>query len=70
MAPNKFPEFNDGNVEIRFSNDDTNFILHSHVLALHSTWFKASLSEQWSTGPWEQALFGGWKEPLDLRAVV
>jgi hypothetical protein len=43
------PRFKDGDVEIRLSNSgyDT-FVLHSFVLALHSPWFKASLSDRWN----------------------
>ncbi|KAK3722172.1 hypothetical protein LTR37_002605 [Vermiconidia calcicola] len=45
MAARSFPEFSDGNVEIHFSSAGENY-----VLALHSSWFKASLSERWSGG--------------------
>ena len=50
MASSNFPRFNDGNVEIYFSETDDKYVLHSHVLALHSTFFKASLSERWNAG--------------------
>ena len=50
MGSQVFPKFSDGNVEIHFSATDDTFILHSWVLSLHSSWFKASLSERWNTG--------------------
>jgi hypothetical protein len=50
MATEKALQFSDGNVEIRFSTTDEKYVLHSHVLALHSPWFKACLSERWSPG--------------------
>lgn len=45
-----FPNFNDGDVEIRFTEQDEPWVLHSYVLALHSSWFKASLSPRWNKG--------------------
>lgn len=46
-----FPRFEDGDVEIRFTQQNEEpYFLHSYVLALHSPWFKASLSERWSPG--------------------
>ena len=48
MASNGFPCFSDGNVEIHFNQSDDKYVLHSHVLALHSSWFSASLSERWN----------------------
>ncbi|KAI9722602.1 MAG: hypothetical protein M1812_001533 [Candelaria pacifica] len=49
MAKNAFPRFRDGDVQIRLSNEDENvLVLHSFVLGLHSTFFKASLSERWT----------------------
>lgn len=42
-----FPQFSDGNVEIYFTSDEK-YVLHSFVLALHSAWFKVSLSERWN----------------------
>jgi len=46
-----FPQFEDGDVEIRFTDpNDEPYYLHSFVLGLHSSWFKASLSERWSNG--------------------
>ena len=47
--PRTFLRFSDGDVEIHFSKTDEKFVLHSHVLALHSSWFKASLSERWNS---------------------
>lgn len=49
MAVNKIPQNDESNVTVYFSETDKKFILHSFVLGLHSPWFKASLSEQWST---------------------
>ena len=51
MATSGFPKFSDGDVTIHLSTDpkDT-LVLHSYVLALHSPWFKASLSERWNGG--------------------
>lgn len=46
MAPNGFPQFSDGNVEIHFSETDEKFVLHSWQLSLHSPWFKSSLSDR------------------------
>lgn len=47
-----FPAFSDGNVHIRLSqNDDVGFIVHSSILALHSSWFESSLSERWTGAP-------------------
>ncbi|KAK5166793.1 hypothetical protein LTR04_000280 [Oleoguttula sp. CCFEE 6159] len=44
-----FPQFSDGDVNIRLSSSDKDvFKLHSFVLALHSSFFKASLSDRWS----------------------
>ena len=41
--------FEDGDVEIRLSRKpEDRFVLHSVALSLHSTFFKASLSERWS----------------------
>lgn len=57
MASHSFPQFSDGNVEIHFSNDDEKFVLHSYVLALHSSWFKASLSERWNGGEGKLDIF-------------
>lgn len=48
MATQDSLQFADGNVEIHFSKTDKIFVLHSHVLALHSPWFKAALSERWN----------------------
>lgn len=46
-----FPRFADGDVEIRFTHkNEEAYVLHSYVLALHSDWFKASLSERWNQG--------------------
>lgn len=45
-----FPQFADGDVEIRFTQSEESYVLHSYVLALHSSWFKASLSERWNQG--------------------
>ena len=50
MASTTFPRFNDGDVEIHLSSTDEKYVLHSYVLALHSPWFKASLSERWNNG--------------------
>lgn len=49
MAANTCLQFADGNVEIYFSEIDDKYVLHSHVLALHSSWFKACLSDRWNT---------------------
>lgn len=51
MKTNAFPRFSDGDVEIFFTADDPcdKYVLHSWALALHSSWFKASLSERWRT---------------------
>lgn len=38
----------DGNVDIYLTISDK-LVLHASTLALHSTWFKASLSERWRT---------------------
>ncbi|KAK3050036.1 hypothetical protein LTR09_008691 [Extremus antarcticus] len=51
MAMEQFPRFSDGNVEITIGKSGSKLysvLLHSHVLALHLQWFKASLSERWS----------------------
>lgn len=45
-----FPRFEDGDVEIKFTEKSESYVLHSYVLALHSPWFKASLSEKWIPG--------------------
>lgn len=45
-----FPRFDNGDVEIRFTEEDDPYVLHSYVLGLHSPWFKASLSERWNQG--------------------
>ncbi|KAI9710756.1 MAG: hypothetical protein M1820_002589 [Bogoriella megaspora] len=46
-----FPKFDDGDVEIQLSlNESHCYKLHSFVLALHSPFFKASLSEKWNRG--------------------
>lgn len=46
-----FPRFWDGDVEIRFTQDgEDSYLLHSFVLALHSSWFKAGLNEKWNQG--------------------
>lgn len=58
MATQTFPQFSDGNVEINFSGTDDKFVLHSWALALHSSWFKAALSERWNTGNNENLLGG------------
>ncbi|KAL8791032.1 MAG: hypothetical protein Q9213_000239 [Squamulea squamosa] len=40
-----------GNVEIRLTRKpEDRLLLHSVVLGLHSTWFKASLSDRWAKG--------------------
>lgn len=46
-----FPRFADGDVEVRFTKNDgvdQTYVLHSHVLKLHSPWFEASLSDRWN----------------------
>ena len=44
-----FPIFGDGDVEICLSRKpEDRFVLHSVVLGLHSSFFKASISERWS----------------------
>lgn len=45
-----FPKSGDEDVEIHLTSDDHHdtLALHSYVLALHSRWFKASLSERWN----------------------
>ncbi|KAF2173013.1 hypothetical protein M409DRAFT_16963 [Zasmidium cellare ATCC 36951] len=45
-----FPISGDEDVEILLTSDDQDdtFQLHSYVLALHSRWFKASISERWN----------------------
>ncbi|KAF2806891.1 uncharacterized protein BDZ99DRAFT_537832 [Mytilinidion resinicola] len=46
---NIFPSFDDGDVEIKLSETPKDvYILHSFVLALHSPFFKTSLSERWA----------------------
>lgn len=46
---NGFPVFRDGDVEICLSRKtEDRFVLHSVVLALHSPFFKVSISERWS----------------------
>ncbi|KAK5127121.1 hypothetical protein LTR85_008481 [Meristemomyces frigidus] len=51
MATHSYPQFSDGDVEIHLSTDPSDkYILHSYVLALHSPWFKASISERWNSG--------------------
>ncbi|KAF2498870.1 hypothetical protein BU16DRAFT_536847 [Lophium mytilinum] len=46
---NTFPRFDDGDVELRLSRLPSHvYVLHSVVLALHSPFFKASLSERWA----------------------
>lgn len=51
MAVSGFPLCGDGDVEIRLSsNPKDKLVLNSHTLTLHSTWFKASLSERWNGG--------------------
>ncbi|KAI9702050.1 MAG: hypothetical protein M1836_001394 [Candelina mexicana] len=49
MSKNAFPHFDDGDVQIRLSRDDKDvYILQSFILGLHSSFFKASLSERWT----------------------
>ncbi|KAI9777228.1 MAG: hypothetical protein M1835_005279 [Candelina submexicana] len=49
MSKNAFPHYDDGDVQIRLSGDDKDvYILHSFILGLHSSFFKASLSERWT----------------------
>ncbi|KAF2481138.1 hypothetical protein BDY17DRAFT_325855 [Neohortaea acidophila] len=49
MASQGFPQFSDGDVEISLGGrHDAKLVLHSYVLALHSSWFKASLSDRWN----------------------
>lgn len=49
MPSKAFPHFGDGDVEILLGgHHDEKLVLHSHVLALHSPWFKASLSDRWN----------------------
>ena len=44
-----FPVFRDGDVEICLSRKpEDRFVLHSVVLGLHSSFFKASISDRWS----------------------
>ncbi|KAK4506641.1 hypothetical protein PRZ48_000373 [Zasmidium cellare] len=46
-----FPQAGDENVEVYLTSDTSEkILLHSYVLALHSKWFKASLSERWNGG--------------------
>lgn len=48
--PRVFPQYSDGDVEIHLTGDKNDtLVLHSYVLALHSSWFKAALSDQWTT---------------------
>ncbi|KAL9035091.1 MAG: hypothetical protein Q9180_005042, partial [Flavoplaca navasiana] len=50
-SKNKFPAFDDGDVEIRLTRQPQHrFVLHSFVLGLHSAFFKASLNQRWSGG--------------------
>lgn len=49
MASQGFPQSSDGDVEISLGGcSDRKLVLHSYVLALHSPWFKASLSDRWN----------------------
>ncbi|TKA66949.1 hypothetical protein B0A49_04666 [Cryomyces minteri] len=49
IMSSSFPQFSDGDVNIRLSSSDKDvFKVHSFVLALHSSFFKASLSDRWS----------------------
>ncbi|KAK4540778.1 hypothetical protein LTR36_008855 [Oleoguttula mirabilis] len=61
MATTGFPRCSDGDVKIHLSSDpkDT-FVLHSFQLSLHSSWFKASMSERWNGGDFTNtSVFGG-----------
>ncbi|KAL8991960.1 MAG: hypothetical protein Q9169_007493 [Polycauliona sp. 2 TL-2023] len=45
----EFPLFDDGDVELCLThNPEDRLVLHSSMLSLHSSFFKASLSERWS----------------------
>lgn len=46
MASYTFPQSSDGDVEIYFSEQTVSTNRTSHVLALHSSWFKVNLSER------------------------
>lgn len=59
----RFPKSGDNDVEIRLTSDhqDGTFLLHSYVLALHSKWFKASVSERWNgTKSPSDGIMGRW----------
>lgn len=59
MASRGFPQFSDGDVEIYLSTNEK-VVLHSSVLSIHSEWFKASLSDRWSSsGTNTSSLIGG-----------
>lgn len=62
-----FPRFEDGDVEIRFNSVDEPYILHSWVLALHSPWFKASLSDRWRSGTCASLLAMAETDPFQQR---
>ncbi|KAL9627254.1 MAG: hypothetical protein Q9204_006700, partial [Flavoplaca sp. TL-2023a] len=50
-SKDEFPEFDDGDVEIRLTRQPQHrFVLHSFILGLHSSFFKASLNQRWSGG--------------------
>ena len=49
LSVDAFPVFQDGDVEICLSRkSEDRLVLHSVVLGLHSSFFKASISERWS----------------------
>ncbi|KAL8768696.1 MAG: hypothetical protein Q9209_005114 [Squamulea sp. 1 TL-2023] len=50
-SKNEFPVFDDGDVKIQLTRQPQHrFVVHSFVLGLHSTFFKASLDQRWSGG--------------------
>ncbi len=57
--PGSFPRFAEGNVEIELCQGEGTFLLHGHILALHSSWFEASPSERWSGAPTGDFVEGG-----------
>lgn len=67
MAHHGFPQFSDGNVEIQFSETDEKYVLHNYVLALHSSWFKASLSDRWNANGQDSLANGKHHWTYELR---
>lgn len=71
MIEANFPVFQDGDVEIRLSRKpEDRYVRYSIVLSLHSSFFKASLSERWSGLQRDSAPSGSikWRYQLQFGA--